>query len=114
MPGHYETTTAGSARRLNGAACKGTPAAAKSTCSARHSIALLAVLGSACVLALTPAVVAGISMVDPSALDQTLSWFQPLSPITSHLDHVKLVVAVGSVVLFWNGRQGKKSQASGL
>jgi hypothetical protein len=62
---------------------------------------------------LTPAVVAGISMIDPSALDQTRSWFQPLSTITSHLDHAKLVVAAGSVVMFWSGRQGKKFQASG-
>lgn|SRR5487761_36187 len=113
MSGRDETTTLGSPERLNGASCKGTPVAVESGCSTRHSTALLAVLVVAGVLVLTPAVVAGISMIDPSALDQTLSRFQPLSSITSQLDHAKFVVAAGSVVTFWSGRQGKKFQASG-
>lgn len=113
MPGRYETTTPGSPQGLNAAACKGTLAAVESGCSTRHSIALLAVLVGACGLVLTPAVVAGISMIDPSALDQTLSWFQPLSPIPSQLDHAKLVVAAGSVAMFWSGRHGNKLHASG-
>jgi hypothetical protein len=41
-----------------------------------------------------------------------LPWFQPLSRVTSLLDHAKLVVAAGSVVMFWSGRQGNRLQAS--
>jgi hypothetical protein len=113
MPGRDEATTLGFPESLSRASRKGTPAAIDPGCSTRHPIALLAVLVAACVLVLTPAVVASISMVDPSALDQALSRFQPLSPITSQLDHAKLVVAAGSVVIFWTGRKGKKFQASG-
>jgi hypothetical protein len=112
MPGRDETTTPGSSQSLNEAACNGTHAAVESGCSTRHSIALLAVLIAACVLVLSPAVVAVISMIDQSALDHTLAWFQLLSPITSQLDHAKLVVAAGSVVMFWSGRQGNKLHAS--
>ena len=69
-----------------------------------HSVALLAILVAACVLMLTPAVVAAISMINPGVLDQTLSWFQPLSPVASHLDHAKLLLSAGSVVIVWSGR----------
>ena len=103
MPGYHETTTAGSPQQLNGVACKGTPAADESMRSRAHSIALLSVLASACLLVLTPAIVAGISMVNPGALDQTSSWFQPLSSVTSHLDHAKLVLAAGAMVAAWSG-----------
>jgi hypothetical protein len=112
MPGRYEKTGSTYPERLNGAACKATSAALEPVCSRGHAIALLVVLVSACVLLLTPAVVAAISMIDPSALDQTLSWFQPLSPIASHLDHLKLVLATGSVAMVWSGWQGSHVRAA--
>jgi len=112
MPGRNEKTSPASAQRLNTAACKATPAAVEPVCSRGHSIALLAVLVSACVLVLTPAVVAAVSMIDSSALNQTLSWFQPLSPIASHLDHAKLAVAASSMAMVWRGRQGNQVQAA--
>jgi hypothetical protein len=113
MPGRYETPTHASPQTLNGAACKATLAVAEPVCPRRHPIALLAILVSASVLMLTPAVVAAVSMIDPSALDQTVSWFQPLSPITSHLDHARLMLAAGSVVTVWGGRQGNNFDGAG-
>jgi hypothetical protein len=101
MPGRDETTTPGSPQGLNGAACKGTPAAVESVCSTGRSIALVALLVFVCFLVVTPAVVAGISMIAPSAMDQTLSPFQWFSPITPHLDLARLVLAAGSVVMVW-------------
>ena len=112
MPGRYEKTSPASPQGLSGVACDATPVAVEPACSRGRSIALLAVLVSACVLVVTPTVVAAVSMIDPSALDQTLSWFQPLSPIASHLDHVKLVLAAGSVVVVWSGRESNEVHAA--
>ena len=113
MPGRHETPTPASPQALNGAACKATPAAVEAVDSPGHSIALLAVLLSSCALVLAPAVIAGISMIDPSALDQAVPWFQPLSPITSHIDHARLMLAAGSVVTVWSRRQGNHFDGSG-
>jgi hypothetical protein len=101
MPGCYETANSGSPQSLNGAAQEGTPAAVESVCSQGRSIALVAVLVFACLLVAGPAVVAGISMVNPGALDQTLAPLLWVSPITSHFDLAKLVVGAGSVVMVW-------------
>src|SRR6266850_2544232 len=115
MPGRYETHTPAPAQTLNGAGAAGktTPAEVEGVLSPGHWIALVAVLVSACALVLGPAVVAGISMIDPSSLDQTASWFRPLSPITSQLDHARLLLAAGSVITVWSGRQGNELDGSG-
>ena len=105
MPGRHEQTDPGFPQSLNVAACTAAPDAVETVPSRGRSIALLAVLISACTLVLTPAVVAAISMIDPRALDQTLSWFQPLSPIPSLLDDVKLVLAAGAVAAVSSGRR---------
>jgi hypothetical protein len=113
MPGRFETTTPGSPQGLNEDACQEGPGAVESLASAGHAISLLAVLVLACVLVLTPVVVAGISMTDPGALDETTSWFRRLAPIPSYLDHAKLAVAAGSIFMVWRGRQALNGQGAG-
>src|SRR6266850_5550918 len=98
MPGRYETT-AGPSQGLNGGTPEGTPAAVESFCSTGQTIALVGLLIFACLLVLTPAVVAGVSMISPSALDHSVSPLMWLSPITSHLDLAKFLVGAGSVVM---------------
>jgi hypothetical protein len=102
MPGRYETTTAGPSQGLNEGAQNSTPDPVESVCSTGQTIALVALLVFACLLVLTPAVVAGVSMVSPSALEQAYTPFMWVSPITSHLDLAKLVVGAGSVVMVMN------------
>jgi hypothetical protein len=101
MPGRYETTTSGSPQSLNGAAQEETSAAIESIGSKGRSIALVALLVFACLLVASPAVVAGISMVNPGALDQTPTPLQWVSPIASHLDLAKVLVGAVSVAMVW-------------
>jgi hypothetical protein len=88
-------------------------AAIESMVSPGHLIALVALLVATCLLMLTPAVVAGISIVDPSALVQPLSFFDRISPITSGVDYAKLVLPAGSVVMVWRVHEAMKRQGSG-
>ena len=104
MPGRYETT-AGPSQGLKGGAQGGSPVAVESICSAGQTVALVGLLILACLLVVTPAVVAGVSMISPGALEHTVSPFMWLSPITSHLDLARLVVGAGSVAMVMSSRE---------
>lgn len=66
---------------------------------AGHPVALLAVLLFACLLLVTPAVVAAIAMIDAHALDSAYSWLQQFTPITTFLGAAKFLLAAGSVIV---------------
>ena len=66
--------------------------------SARTAIGRLVLVLFACLLVLSPPVVAGIAMVDPGALDQASSWVQGFSPIASDINVAKIFLILGSVV----------------
>ena len=99
MPGRDETKSPGSPQGLDGTACRETPVAVEPIASTGQSIALVALLVCACVLLLSPATIAAISMVDATAFDQTSTWLQWLSPITSQLDHAKVIFAAASAFM---------------
>ncbi|HEY2597650.1 MAG TPA: hypothetical protein VGJ79_04145 [Candidatus Dormibacteraeota bacterium] len=63
---------------------------------------MIAILMLACILLLTPAMVATISMVAPGELNQTTSWFRGFSRLFDYLAFAKMSVALGSV--FWVSR----------
>ena len=60
---------------------------------------MVAVLALACCLVAAPAIVAGISMVDPNSLDQATTWFRRFSVVMSYVDYAKIFVALGSVII---------------
>jgi hypothetical protein len=54
---------------------------------------------------LSPAIVAAISMIDASALDQTYSLFQRLASITSYLNWAKLAYVFAPAVVIARGEE---------
>jgi hypothetical protein len=99
MPGRDETKSPGSPQGLDGTACKETPDAVEPLASTGQSIALVALLVCACILVVSPAAIAAMSMVDATAFDQTSTWLQRLSPITSQLDHAKVILVGASAFI---------------
>jgi hypothetical protein len=74
----------------------------------------MAILAVACSLVAAPAIVAGISMVDPDSLDQAFAWFERFSSLISYLDYAKIFVTLGSVTLVFRVPRGSRPLEYGL
>jgi hypothetical protein len=114
MAPYAEATAPGLPRSLTRAPDSGAPGTVECSFSTGRSVALIAILAVACFLVTVPAIVAGISMVDPDSLDQAFAWFGRFSSLVSYLDYAKIFVTLGSVTLVFRVARGSRSLEYGL